>query len=283
MTAFARTVFEHEQAQIVWEIKSVNHRYLEVNWKLPKSLLQHEIDLKTRCKDFLTRGKLDCQLTLTLKDQAQQFSINQVTLNALIKANQSIQKSLGQYQADQASTFLQWPGVLITDSTLGDDFTEALMASFEQAIAQLIESRTKEGQKLHTFIEQQRQEMAQQVIAVRQVLPTLKIEHKNKLHEKLTALQVNIDTDRIEQEFALLIQKSDITEELDRLEAHLSEIQTILQKGEPCGRRLDFLMQELNREANTLGAKSTHIITSKVAIELKVLIEQMREQIQNIE
>jgi uncharacterized protein (TIGR00255 family) len=285
MTAFARQASQQERGDVVWEIRSVNHRYLEPNFKLPESMRQIENELREKLRNSLSRGKIECSLRLQQQAQGDgaQLSINTPLLSQIIQAGESVQKQLHEPSAINPLQLLQWPGVISEQQTDTDALCEGVLGIFQVALEQLIESRTREGETLKQFIEQRLDTIATITDAIRHQMPDILAAQRQKLLDRVKDLQVELDSERLEQEVVLLAQKADVDEELDRLDTHIQEVRRVLNKGEACGRRLDFLMQELNREANTLSSKSIVSDTTQAAVELKVLIEQMREQIQNIE
>lgn len=284
MTAFARQAQSSDWGSLVWEIRSVNHRYLEPSFKLPDSLRSLEHPLREKLRNRLSRGKVEC--TLRMQQQfagTQGLNINLDMLNQIISAGEAIQKQLHEPSAINPLQLLQWPGVINEQALDSDQVNEQVLALFEVALDQLLDNRQREGAQLAQFLDQRLDTTANITAAVRKQLPQILQAQRDKLRERLAELQAELDTDRLEQEMVILAQKADVDEELDRLDTHVNEVKRVLNKGGACGRRLDFLMQELNREANTLSSKSIVSDTTQAAVELKVLIEQMREQIQNIE
>lgn len=282
MTAFARQAAEFSWGSLVWEIRSVNHRYLEPSFKLPDAARLLEMELRDRLRSRLARGKVECSLRLTHTAGQRELTIDQVQLDRLLAGVEQLQQRLAQRGALNPLELLSWPGVLVEPEGDDDALGAAVLAQFDQTLAQLIEHRAREGAALRLFIEAQLDAAAAVAERVRSRLPVLLAAQKQKLRDRLQEF-ADLNGDRIEQEMVILAQKSDVEEELDRLQTHIGEVRRNLQQGGPCGRRLDFLMQELNREANTLSSKSLASDTTQAAVELKVLIEQMREQIQNIE
>ncbi|MCP3908816.1 MAG: YicC family protein [Oceanicoccus sp.] len=285
MTAFARQASQHDWGSLIWEIRSVNHRYLEPSFKLPESMRRLENDLRERLRKTLSRGKVECSLRVQFQagGGSSQLSINTELLTQLISAGESVQQELNEPSALNPLQLLQWPGIMSEPETDSDLMCEQALALFQVTLEQLVESREREGAALKLFIEQRLDTIGDITAAVKQQLPKILQAQRQKLQERLQELKTELNEDRLEQEMVILAQKADVDEELDRLDAHLIEVRRVLNKGGACGRRLDFLMQELNREANTLSSKSIVTDTTQAAVELKVLIEQMREQIQNIE
>lgn len=284
MTAFARHEQKTSFGLFVWELRSVNQRYLEPNFKIPDFARAYEHTLREHLRKALSRGKIECALRFEkIHAQQQDLQINQTLLQQLLSANREIAERLGQVSPERASTFLQWPGIIEVAETDKEQLEQALNESFQACIKQLLQHRQTEGQALKLLIEQRLDLISELCEQVKLVLPEIIHRQRQKLIDRFNELALNLDAERIEQEIVLLAQKIDVDEELDRLQTHINEVRKTLQKGGPCGRRLDFLMQELNREANTLGSKSINSTTTQIAVDLKVAIEQMREQIQNIE
>ena len=283
MTAFARLGTQQNWGTATWEIRSVNHRYLETHFRMPDTLRELEMALRELARKHLQRGKLDISLQLHLAAADGELDLNQNLAEQLIHASEQIADTMNNPAPLSPLEVMRWPGVLKEPEVDQEVLKKDLLILFENTLEQLHEGRRREGAKLHTIIEQRLVAIEKEVAAVRQVLPELLAAQKQKLHVRLAEVSANLDNERLEQEVVILAQKADVDEELDRLNAHVTEIRRVLSRDEPAGRRLDFLMQELNREANTLGSKSIAGITTQSAVELKVLIEQIREQIQNIE
>jgi uncharacterized protein (TIGR00255 family) len=284
MTSFAR--YEHIESwgTLTWELRSVNHRYLEPGFKMPDFARASEHLLRDKLRTGLSRGKVECALRFEKAvTKADQIALNESLLDSLIAANQHIAAKLPHVSPEFASTFLQWPGVLSTSDIDPAEMDKAILGSFDKALRQMIEHRQREGEQLEQIITQRLDAITAICASMKTLMPEIIQKQKQKLIDRFAELQLNVDQARIEQEIVFLAQKIDVDEELDRLNAHVAEVKNTLKTGGPCGRRLDFLMQELNREANTLGSKSIQSETSQISVDLKVLIEQMREQIQNIE
>lgn len=284
MTAYAGNEASIGDSTINCELRSVNHRYCDITLKLPDQLRFIEADLRSIITAKICRGKIEC--TLSYKKQAnngQGYNVNMDAVAALLAATDQIEEHMLAPLSFSALDVLAFPGIqqeAITDkSHLNEEITHLV----KQTLAQLIEVREREGAQLKVLIEERCKKMQGFVASAGQRMPEVLLLIRNKLTDRITELVAQPDFDRLEQELVILAQKLDITEELDRLDTHITEVLRVLNQKEPVGRRLDFLMQELNREANTLGAKSTDKEMTQIAIELKVLIEQMREQIQNIE
>ena len=284
MTAFARREEQTDQGSLTWEIRSVNHRYLEVSLRLEEKFRPLEMQIRKRFNDKLGRGKVDAVLRYKAPEQQQTtLDFDQDLAQSIIKnCDQLAQLSDNSAPIDMLKV-LQWPGVIVADTFDQTTLNKSVIDALNHAIDELIVTRETEGSALQKMIEQRCNEINKIAMATRKIMPEILEQQRSRLADKVAELQVNLDSERLEQEMVILAQKSDVAEELDRLESHIVEVQNVLKRDEPIGRRLDFLMQELNREANTLGSKSISTDTTRNSVELKVLIEQMREQIQNIE
>ncbi|GAA6151248.1 YicC/YloC family endoribonuclease [Pseudoteredinibacter isoporae] len=283
MTGFARSEQQYSWGNISWELRSVNHRYLEPNFRLPEAHRNLEPNLREQIRNKLSRGKLDISLNIQLGSLEQgQLGLNQDLIDQLITANKQLQ-GLGEFSPLDPLELLKWPGVIVEDRINAEQLKQDALEQFSGTIDQLIDSRNREGTELANMIEQRLQGISEQVTLVRGLMPHILQAQREKLQERLGDLKAELDADRVEQEIVILAQKADVDEELDRLDTHVTEVRRTLKQKGAIGRRLDFLMQELNREANTLSSKSIVTDTTAAAVELKVLIEQMREQIQNIE
>lgn len=291
MTGFSRIDAEltdtdnRNWGAFAWEIRSVNHRYLETNFRLPEHLRELEPQLRERLRKTLTRGKVDIALHLNIDGGGDDNSlrINTPLVAQITSALEQIEDQLPNAAPINAIDILKWPGVAQKQSLEREQLLSQTLQQFDAAIAQLIENRAREGAELATHIEQRLVAIAEHVKHVRAVMPNIIQAQRDKLSNKIAEISIELDRDRLEQEIVLLVQKADVDEELDRLDTHVIEVRRTLNQTGSIGRRLDFLMQELNREANTLSSKSIVSETTLAAVELKVLIEQMREQIQNIE
>lgn len=283
MTAFARA----ESNQISWEIRSVNQRYLDVSFRMPDAFRSIEIPLKAVLRKYLIRGKVEC--TLRVNSELSQISlvIDKELVTALLGATEEISSLTKNNKAPESLDVLRWPGVLLNSAVNTEQEKIEISDAFRNAVTSLQEMRLREGTELKNLILGQLAEVAKIVTQVRQEAPViLEQQHQRlllRLEKRLEQLQAEIDGPRLEQELVYLAQKSDVVEELDRLETHIEEVRHTLDQKGAIGRRLDFLMQELNREANTLSSKASVSATSMQAVDLKVIIEQMREQVQNIE
>jgi uncharacterized protein (TIGR00255 family) len=284
MTAFSRIDSNLAWGSLTWELRSVNHRYLEPSFKLPENLRQLETALRDMLRKNLARGKIDCSLKLSLgTTENPNIVVNIKQAKAVIAATEAIKQLEPSITSNNELDILRWPGVVDETSVSRDSLLHDALASFDAALAELIESRQREGTQLQQFIMLRLDKMDTLVSEVKQLAPEILTLQRQKLTAKVSELVAELDQSRLEQELVLMAQKADVDEEMDRLGAHLSEVRRVVTKGGACGRRLDFLMQELNREANTLSSKSISQSTTQAAVEMKVLIEQMREQVQNIE
>jgi len=280
MTAFARS----ESGHISWEIRSVNHRYLEVGIKVPDAFRSLEIGLRNKLKARLNRGKIDCQLRIGHSQASEaSLSIDEKLLEDLTGALATIIPKLETVAPVNPLEVLKWPGILSEPTEDEESIKRTVVELFDTALAQLIEMRSSEGAELRKIILEKLADLRSIVDQAATEAPIISARQRDKMISKLNDLNIDADPGRIEQELVIMAQKSDVAEELDRLNTHIEEVSATLDSKEAVGRRLDFLMQELNREANTLSSKAVATNTTIQAVELKVAIEQMREQIQNIE
>ncbi len=283
MTAFARQEAEHPWGSLSWEIRSVNHRYLEPHLRLHESLRELEGPLREKLRRSLSRGKVECTLRFHPEAQAQQLTVNPAFARQVVAAAQEVAELMPSSQQLDPLEVLRWPGVLQDTKLDMDQVKAAALALFEQALDDLHAGREREGAELADLIEQRLSAIGEIVAEVRSKMPQILQAQRDNLRSRLEELKADLDASRLEQEMVILAHKADVDEEMDRLNTHVQEVRRVLKQKGPIGRRLDFLMQELNREANTLSSKSIVADTTQSAVELKVLIEQMREQIQNIE
>jgi len=284
MTAFSRQEASYDWGTISWEVRSVNQRYLEPNFRLPEAFRELEFSFRDLLRKKLNRGKLECQLRFQAVDKAAtSLTINPENAQALANAVQQLGTWFDGIKTPSPLQILQWPGILSDTSDDAETIKKAVAELFAKAVDELIQMRLREGEQLVAIIEQRLDSIDAIVAEVQDKLPGIIAAQKQNLIDKLEAAKVELDPMRVEAEIVLLAQKADVAEELDRLATHTKEVRRQLKQKGPIGRRLDFLMQELNREANTLSSKSIVVETTQSAVELKVLIEQMREQIQNIE
>ena len=284
MTAFARESTTIDQGVLTVELRSVNHRYLDCSFKLPDGLRSMEPLLREKASAALARGKLDCMIRLqSHQTQVGDLQIDLSKLDALLEATRKIQDRLEAPAPINPLQVMQFPGIYSTPEESEEKLQKDALALFDKALKNMQQSRQREGDKLGTLVLDRLAQVETEVEATRKIMPELMQQQRERITTRIADLDMEIDHGRLEQELVYMAQKADVDEELDRLEAHIGEVRRTLKKGGPCGRRLDFLMQELNREANTLSSKSQSSTTTQNAVELKVLIEQMREQIQNIE
>ncbi len=284
MTAFARSELSIDQGNLAWELRSVNHRYLEATLRLPEAFRELEGPLRERLRKQLARGKVECTLRFNPStDTSQGLSLNQPLVEQLIAAAGQLSSQLPNPAPINPLELLAWPGVLTGAEQEQTDLVKQADQLFNQALQQLKESRAREGAELRALIEERLDNMAERVATLREMMPTLLDAHRQKLIDRFNEAKLELDSTRLEQELVMLAQKIDVAEELDRLTTHISETRHVLASQAAIGRRLDFLMQEFNREANTLGSKAIDVRSTQAAVDLKVYIEQMREQVQNIE
>ncbi len=284
MTAFASSSVETADAELTWELRSVNHRYLETSVRLPDELRTMEPLVRERVTTRLGRGKLECVLRYRwVAQKAAALELDQDRLKAVLDACRRVEKRSAEATSPGVIDLLRWPGVVREPEPDTAPLLQQALALLDQALDELVATREREGGKIKDLLRVRLQGIEQQVVKARQRLPEVRARIREKLETRLAELKARADPDRLEQELMFLVQKMDVDEELDRLDTHVIEAGRVLERDEPVGRRLDFLMQEFNREANTLGSKSADPETTAVSVELKVLIEQMREQVQNVE
>jgi uncharacterized protein (TIGR00255 family) len=284
MTGFARRETTGSWGTLVCELRSVNHRFLEANFRLPDELRAAEGELRTRLARQLRRGKVDCTLQFRrLQGAAGELEVDSAALARLLAAVELVTRSLREPASVNALDVLRWPGVLREDSATSEQLLGVVYAVFEATLEDLVATRAREGARLRELLEQRCTSLEGLVAGLRARLPEVQARVRARLEERLAELGASVDRERIEQELAVLLQRLDVDEELDRLSGHIAEVRRVIAGSEPAGRRLDFLMQELNREANTLSSKSQDLETTRTAVDMKVLIEQMREQVQNAE
>ncbi|MCS5556490.1 MAG: YicC family protein [Arenicellales bacterium] len=284
MTAFVQHESQSEQSRVVWEIRSVNHRYLEISMRLPEELRSAEMMFRETIKASLSRGRIDAVLRYqSAESSANSPELNLDTINQLMAWSRTVQSTVPVAGELSIADILKWPGVLTSEQIDEDQLSVTAKAALADALSALVSQRQREGRQLAVVINAKLEAARDIVIGVQGRVPELEQYARQRLNERVSEFAEQLEPGRFEQELVLLLAKSDIVEEIDRLQLHLAEVANILNGSGPVGRRLDFLMQELNREANTLGSKSNHPETTTAAVDLKVLIEQMREQIQNIE
>ncbi len=284
MTGFARESVETDRGTLSWEIRAVNHRYLDVQFKLPEDLRPKEQAFRQQAGSKLGRGKVECALFFRRAvHQETEMQIDTDLVELIGHRISELTSKLPNVAAVNPIEILRWPGVILQNDADAEPMFEQAASLFDTALDAINDMRSSEGERIAEMIESRCAEIASIADSVRKRMPEVLAATRAKQQERIDKLDVEADPARLETELALIAQKIDVDEELDRLDSHLVEIRNALQSGKPVGRRLDFLMQELNREANTLGSKSADAETTKAAVDLKVLIEQMREQIQNVE
>ena len=284
MTAFARTQGQGKWGSAVCEVRSINHRYVEMVVRLPETLHELETVMRERIRNYVKRGKVECYLRYQPGDvSGAEITINKHLAERLCHANETIAQLLKNPAPIDTMDILHWPGILQIAEVDLELIQDEILQLLEKALQELVEARQREGQELKQLFIQRLDSMKIETAKIRQHMPEILQQQRERLIQRFTEAQLVFDSGRLEQELVLFAQKIDVSEELERLDAHISEVRRTLKQGGVVGRRLDFLMQELNREANTLGSKSTDSDTTRSSVELKVLIEQMREQVQNVE
>ena len=284
MTAFSHRELKTEQGTLSWEARSVNHRYLDISLRLSEEFRSQENAFRDLIQTNIKRGKVELTLRFgAANGNSNEIHINESLARALIKACRQLESLTGNPEPLKAVDILRWPGIAIDSPPDMDIVVTHAKALLQDTLDDLIEMREREGKRLADFIFQRCDQIAEIIVRVRKHRPTIVAAQREKIINRIEELKISPDYNRIEQELVILTQRLDVDEELDRLMAHLDEINEVLERNEPIGRRLDFLMQELNREANTLASKANDADTTQAAVDLKVMIEQMREQVQNIE
>ncbi len=283
MTAFARNEQATAHGTLSWELRSVNHRYLEPHLRLPEAFRDLEGAVREALRQGLSRGKVECTLRFAEESAGKQLQVDSERARQLITAAEQVAALIQQPAPLNPLEVLAWPGVLVADSADPQALNAAAMKLFDQALGELKAGRAREGAELAKLLNERLDSILDEVAALRELVPQMLAGQRQKIETRFAEMQAELDPQRLEQELVLLAQKSDVAEELDRLSTHVSEVRRVLKAGGAAGRRLDFLMQELNREANTLGSKAFDPRSTQAAVNLKVLIEQMREQVQNIE
>ena len=282
MTAFARDSDQDSSGMATWEIRVVNHRYFDCNIKLPEMFRHLEANIRLVLQQKLQRGRVDCMLKVDADAESNiELTLNTELVKKLLNVAQEIKSYLPMSTIDPMK-ILAWPRVLQTSEVNSDVMQDMVMHLFTRTLQELVAMREREGVALLRIIKEKLQEMAGIIDKVKDKLPHILTEQRLRITKRLEEVVVSFDQLRLEQEIIYFSQKIDVTEEIDRLYTHIKEVSRTLVSGDVVGKRLDFLMQELNREANTLASKSVDITTTQAALELKVLIEQMREQVQNI-
>ena len=284
MTAFARRDIRADWGSLSCEIRSVNHRYLETQFRLPESLRDIESDFREALRPLLSRGKVEVGMRLQLAATAEnRFVVNMEMAQALNESINQVNRMLDNPAHINALDVLRWPGIMAAEEPALEPVKTEARTLFQQTLQGLLQARETEGRRIEPLLIQRLDAIDRHTAKVRERLPQVLRRQQDQLRDRLEQVRLEVDEERLAQEMVLLAQKSDVAEELDRLQAHVAEVRDALKRKETVGRRLDFLMQELNREANTLSSKSVDTGVTQAAVELKVLIEQMREQVQNIE
>jgi len=284
MTGFASTTRELATAALSVEIRSVNHRYLDLQFRLPEELRALEPGLRELAAARLQRGKVECRIGLNpLPNAAQPAELNSDALKQLRALCEKLRLAWPSVPGLTAAEILRWPGMLSVQEVSAEEIRADCYEALQSVLEDFTDSRAREGEKLKAILLERMASMEERIAVVAPRMPEIIAAHKEKLAAKLRDAMAVADDERIRQELGLFANRVDVDEELTRLAAHLTELKRILAKGGAVGKRLDFMMQELNREANTLGSKSVDVEVTRVSLDLKLLIEQMREQIQNIE
>ncbi len=283
MTGFARQRVVTEWGTLQCEMRSVNHRYLELSVRLPDVLRDIDPAVRQLCKHSLARGKVDCTLHFEPHAATENLQLNHELAQQLLAAEHTLAQQYAVPIGLNAATLLRWPGMLATAEVDQDQIQNVCLKLIEQVVQQLVAARQQEGEQIAQILLDKLTAITACTQQVQERLPVIQARYQQKLTQRFTEAQVTLEPDRLAQEMLLLAQKMDVAEELDRLTAHIQTFKTTLQSGAVVGRKLDFLMQEFNREANTLGSKSVDAGTTQAAVDLKVVIEQLREQVQNVQ
>lgn len=283
MTAFARAERAGAHGTLSWELRSVNHRYLEPHLRLPDAFRELEGAVREALRVGLSRGKVECTLRWNEEAGSQASKLDLARAAELIEAAEAVAALIQQPAAIDPLQVLALPGVMVSESVDTQAMQASALALFNEALEEMKAGRAREGAELAKLINDRLDAMAGDIAALREQVPQMLAAHRQKILDRFAEVRAELDPVRLEQELVLLTQKSDVAEELDRLATHVREVRRVLASPGAAGRRLDFLMQELNREANTLGSKAFDPRSTQAAVNLKVLIEQMREQVQNIE
>ena len=283
MTAFARSEQAGTHGTLSWEIRSVNHRYLEPHLRLPEAFRDLEGLVRDALRKGISRGKVECTLRFTEENNRTALQVDRERASQLIAAAESVAALIRQPAPIDPLHVLGWPGVLVGDAADPQALNHIALQLFHSALDQLKEGRRREGEELAKLLNERLDSILEEVATLREQVPHMLAAQRQKVLDRFAEMRAELDPQRLEQEMVLLAQKSDVAEELDRLSTHVTEVRRVLKTGGAAGRRLDFLMQELNREANTLGSKVFDTRSTQAAVNLKVLIEHMREQVQNLE
>ena len=283
MTAYAGGERVTPWGTLGCELRSVNHRYLEPHLRLPEAFRDLEGAVRDALRKGISRGKVECTLRFTEENNGTALQVDRERASQLIAAAESVAALIRQPAPIDPLQVLGWPGVLVGDAVDPQALNQSALQLFHSALEQLKEGRRREGDELAKLLNDRLDSILEEVATLREQVPQMLAAQRQKVLDRFSEMQAELDPQRLEQEMVLLAQKSDVAEELDRLDTHVAEVRRVLKTGGAAGRRLDFLMQELNREANTLGSKAFDPRSTQAAVNLKVLIEQMREQVQNLE
>jgi uncharacterized protein (TIGR00255 family) len=284
MTGFASAQTQRDSLRLTWEIRSVNHRFLDLSFRMPDDLRALEPECRDVAGDIVKRGKLDCTLKVNTADRVgAPLAIAEASLHALRDLEARIKTAFPQAQSLTTADVLRWPGLLEEPVNNLEELATPIKECLAATLAALQEARAREGARIAELVAKRNAGITALLDGIRPLLDSMQTRYRDKLRERLQRLDVQAEPERLEQELALLAQRADVAEEVDRIDGHVTEVADILRRREPIGRRLDFVIQELNREANTLGSKVQEEALTRTAVELKVLIEQMREQVQNLE
>ena len=285
MTGFASIEQAFEFGRLSWEIRTLNHRYMEIGLRLPEEFRVLEPRIRERIGEVVSRGKFDASLRLSdaRAGQGANLALNRDLAQSLLAVQAELGELAGKARKPSLGTLLRWPGLVQEPLPDPEPMRQAALDLLDQALAQLLAMRRREGEAIQAALAERLDGVARWTGQIREWLPEIRAALRTRMSDRVAELAADMDPARLEQEVAILAQKMDVDEELDRLDAHVIEARRTLGRDGPVGRRLDFLMQEFNRESNTLSSKSVDARTSKAAVELKVLIEQMREQVQNAE
>ena len=284
MTAFSRASGQAPWGEITCELRSVNHRYLEINPRLPDEVRSLEPQIRDSIAQHIKRGRVDCSIRFQqLESGAEDVNVNTDLITKVIAVAEQVRAQNSNLQPLRVVDVLRWPGVVLAPQLDEDQIGTVAMECLEDAVRQLVDIRRREGERLLTTLLNKLEGAREIVDGLKTSVADWQRQFRQRVEKRLEDARVELDPTRLEQELVIYIQKSDVSEEIDRLDAHLEELSNVFHQDQPIGRRLDFLMQELNREANTLGSKSIDTRLTQASVELKVLIEQMREQVQNLE
>lgn len=283
MTAFARLESTTELGKLIFEMRSVNHRYLDLNFRLPEMIRELEPDFREVIKTILSRGKVEINARLESADATSSLEINQQLAEDVIKLHHKLYEVSPEIAPIDFMALLKWPGILNQAQQLTDEIKKQIITAFEQCVQSLVANRKREGDALANVVMDRLNQCEKYLEEIRQQYPEQLAQQKQKITDRLQEVSEQLDTTRLEQEMVMLAQKLDIAEEIDRLSTHINEFRRMMKKGGQVGRRMDFLLQEMNREANTMASKAIDAKIQHTVVEIKVLLEQIREQAQNIE